>query len=763
MTSVRLIAVAVLGLPSALLIAEPPLDVYLDSLDPGWVDWSWSTTRSFSNTSPRKGGSGASIRVKHDAAWAGLFLHSNQPLPAAGLVTLKFSIHGGTAGGHRVQLLAYNSSGGTGTAIALPLTTANTWVDREVPVASLGVSEITGLVWQDAGGAAHISNYYLDDIQITREELPPLPLAVSIDVSAGRHPISPLIYGLNFADAGLAAELALPVNRWGGNATTRYNWQTDVSNRASDWYFENIPDSNPNPGQLPNGSQADRFVERNLASGTDTIMTVPLIGWTPKPPRTITCGFSVAKYGPQEDTDPYRADCGNGNHSDGSPITGNDPTDTSMAIGPDFVTAWINHLVGRYGPAGAGGVRFYNLDNEPMLWPHTHRDVHPQLTSYDEMRDRTYAYAAAIKATDPGAQTLGPVLWGWTAYFYSAADQAGGGAWWNQRPDRKAHGDVPFVEWYLQQMQAYEQTYGTRILDYFDLHYYPQSGVALAGAGDAATQAKRLRSTRSLWDATYSDESWIAEPVRLIPRMRDWVNSRYPGTKLAMTEYNFGAIDHINGAVTQADVLGIFGREGLDLATLWDPPSASEPTAYAFRMYRNYDAAGGRFGQTSVHAVSADQSIVSVYAAQRQDGRLTIMLINKSTALQAPRLAITGFEAGTARVYRYSAANLNAIVRLADLPIVAGENELSLPAASVTLLVIPPAAYPPGDFDEDTDVDAADLAHFIDCAAGPALQPKPGCTHADLDGDSDVDQRDFGLWQRCMTAPGVSAAMDCLD
>ena len=69
-------------------------------------------------------------------------------------------------------------------------------------------------------------------------------------------------------------------------------------------------------------------------------------------------------------------------------------------------------MIGRYGTAASGGVLFYNLDNEPMLWNSTHRDVHPQPLSYDELRDRTYTYGAAIKAADPGAKTLGPVVVG---------------------------------------------------------------------------------------------------------------------------------------------------------------------------------------------------------------------------------------------------------------------------------------------------------------------------------------------------------------
>ena len=270
--------------------------------------------------------------------------------------------------------------------------------------------------------------------------------SLSVDAGADRHPIDPDIYGMNFADEDLATELHLPVRRWGGNATTRYNWQNDTSNHASDWYFENIPNDNPNPGALPDGSSSDQFVDQDRRTGSATLLTMPLIGWTPKS-RAVACGFSVAKYAAQQSTDPWNADCGNGVTSGGATITGNDPLDTSVAITPAFVQGWIAHLVARYGTAAAGGVRFYDLDNEPMLWRDTHRDVHPSPTSYDEMRTRTWAYAAAIKAADASAQTLGPVVWGWTAYFWSALDWAPGGAWWNDPQDRLAHGNVPFVDW----------------------------------------------------------------------------------------------------------------------------------------------------------------------------------------------------------------------------------------------------------------------------------------------------------------------------
>ena len=242
-----------------------------------------------------------------------------------------------------------------------------------------------------------------------------------------------------------------------------------------------------------------------------------------------------------------------------------------------------------------------------------------------------------------------------------------------------------------------QQRTGTRLFDYFDEHYYPQEdGVALSPAGDAATQALRLRSTRALWDPTYVDESWISQanggkPLAWLRTMRSWVEKDYPGTRTAISEYNWGALDSMNGALAEADVLGIFGREQLGLATLWAPTKATEPWAYAYRMYRNYDGHGGRFGDTSVRAASSNQGQLAVYAATRgSDGALTILVLNKTgSSIRSPiRLRhVAGLQA--ARVFRYSPAHLHEIVRGGALAEDHGRLTTTYPASSITLLVLP--------------------------------------------------------------------------
>src|SRR5208282_4090270 len=157
--------------------------------------------------------------------------------------------------------------------------------------------------------------FYLDAISFTNQGIPPTPPPppgagpdLAVNAAAGRHPISEEIYGMNFADASLAADLRISVCRWGGNSTTRYNWQINMHNTGSDWYFENIPDGDP----VADGSASDLFVEQDLQTNSKTILTVPLIGWTPSgnSPRNhpYDCGYKVSKYGAQQSTDPWDSD-----------------------------------------------------------------------------------------------------------------------------------------------------------------------------------------------------------------------------------------------------------------------------------------------------------------------------------------------------------------------------------------------------------------------------------------------------------------------
>jgi len=279
-------------------------------------------------------------------------------------------------------------------------------------------------------------------------------------------------------------------------------------------------------------------------------------------------------------------------------------------------------------------------------------------------------YAAAIKQEDASAAVLGP------------SDFTLGG--WIGTP--AVQNNLLAGEYYLQQMAAYQKAHGSRILDYFDEHYYFQFT-------DATTQ---LASTRTLWDPTYNGGTWVEKwyfggPMQLIPRFQAWINTYYPGTKLAFSEYSIDSGKKlVTDALAEADVLGILGRQQVDFANMWSAPAPTDPIAYAFRLYRNYDGVGGEFGQTSVQATSSNQGSLSIYAATRaKDGALTVVVLNKTAAAIQTRLTVSSFtNQGAASIYSYSGANLKQIVSEGKVSLASNALEYKYPAYSATVIVI---------------------------------------------------------------------------
>ncbi len=510
--------------------------------------------------------------------------------------------------------------------------------------------------------------------------------SVSIDVNVNRRPIDPRVYGIAYGTSTQLSDLNVPLNRYGGNNTSRYNWQINADNRGQDWYFESVPEASSTAGE-----RGDTFISNTQTAGARAMITIPMLDWVAKlgSNRTKLASFSQAKYGAQTGNDwQWFPDAGNGIlKSNNQNITGNDPNDANTGNTPSMQQAWVQAMVNRWGAAGASNPRYYVLDNEHSIWHSTHRDVHPTGATMDEVLGRIKDYAAAIRAVDPGATIVGPEEWGWSGYTLSGYDQQYGSInGWSYLPDRTNHGGADYLPWMLQQLKAD----GRRLLDVFTVHYYPQGG-EFGNDTSTTMQLLRNKSTRSLWDPNYVDQTWINDKVQLIPRLRNWADTYYyAGTPIGITEYNWGAESHINGATTQADILGIFGREGLNLAARWTTPDATTPTYKAIKMYRNYDGAKSTFGDVSVSATGPNPDNVAVFAAQRTgDSALTVMVINKYLSGSTPvSLSVANFaNNGTAQVYQLTSAN--AITRLADLAFTGTTAAFSAPPQSITLLVFP--------------------------------------------------------------------------
>ena len=529
-----------------------------------------------------------------------------------------------------------------------------------------------------------------------------------VDAAAARHPISPYVYGINwYADYGLGSIMRVPLRRWGGDNTTPYNWQLDVSNSGGDWYFENGQQYNGVGNTPPGQNSFHIFHEYNLSLGSVSLGSIPLMDWVAK--SNQGCSFSVAKYGKQYATDPYNPDCGNGMMPDNQTplvnVTQTDPNDTYQPVDETFAQAWVQSLIATYGASRQGGVRMWSMDNEPEWWFGVHSDIYKNYASFDDMWKRNLRWATAVKKVDPKAMITGPVPAGWSGMLYSRVDMQSGWStspwqYWDNPTDQKAHGGLYWVPYYLSQMKQFEDQNGYRLLDVLDVHGYITPGNLTDSSSDASTESLRMTSTRGLWDPNYivpgttlQDNSGNQVAPQLIRRMHQWVDTYYPGTKLAITEYMWHALGSITGAVTQADILGIFGREELDYGTLWGPPKPTDPGAFAFKIFLNYDGAGNQFGETSVSCSSSDPDTLSLYAAQRSDSALTVLVLNKTTSdVTTDTISLASFTpAGTAQVWQYSSKNLSAIVKEPDVNVSGSGMTASFPALSMTLLVIPQA------------------------------------------------------------------------
>ncbi|MEJ0085481.1 MAG: glycoside hydrolase family 44 protein [Pseudomonadota bacterium] len=523
---------------------------------------------------------------------------------------------------------------------------------------------------------------------------PASDVSFSIDSTQDVRAISRFIYGMNGWDAVRPKNLAL--SRSGGNRMTAYNWETNDSNAGADFLNQN--DTFLGGGSVPNGA-VKGSLEDARGAGAGMIVTMPIIGYVSADHNgggdvANTANYLATRFRVSQARKPTAFT-----------LTPN------TADGFVYQDEYINFLDKTYPGAFASATTpiMVNLDNEPDLWQHTHArlrgDTNPATqagttATYAEMIQRTVEYAGAAKDVNANVQILGPVSYGWQGYvrFQDAADA-------NNRD---------FLEFYLAEMAAAGNTAGRRLLDVLDVHWYPEARGACsanpmdgcrisdaAGVGEAAVVAARVAAPRSLWDSTYRETSWIQQSlgngqgINLLPRLKDKIAANYPGTKLAITEYNYGGANHISGAIAQADVLGIFGREGLYAATLWRLEANNNFIYGGFEAFRNYNGANGSFGDTSIRAANSDAATTSVYASvdAANPARMVIVAINKDAAPKTAAIAVTHTaQFHSAQVYAVTSTS-PAGAPVAQTPINITQTnafQYSMPANSVTTLVLVP-------------------------------------------------------------------------
>ena len=443
----------------------------------------------------------------------------------------------------------------------------------------------------------------------------------TIDATSTGHAISPLIYGIN--PGGIACSnpnAPFGLCRLGGDRWSTYNWETNASNAGAPLCFQN--DAALGASDEAGKSVTD-LVSEASTRGAAALLTLPMLDYvaadkdagTPAP----DCSGDVRKSGDDYLDTRFKANVA----VKGAALVATPDTSDDSVYEDEFV-AFVKAA------AGSANVLFA-LDNQPGLWGTTQAVVHPAAPTYAEVVARNVTYAKMLRDVWPEAPISGYVGYGWTD-FESLQNS----------PDASTEGR--FLDYYLGAVADASESDGRRLIDYLDVHWFPEvyAGPSFERITDNTTTpavvAARLQAPRSLWDPSYVEDSWITrdslggQPIRLVRWLKERIAANYPGTKVAISEWNYGGGTDVSGALAAADALGIFGREDVGLAA-WKSLAGDDPFVLgAFRMFRNYDGAGAAFGDVSLPAASDAIERASVYASAdtQTPGRVVIIAINRS-------------------------------------------------------------------------------------------------------------------------------------
>jgi hypothetical protein len=488
---------------------------------------------------------------------------------------------------------------------------------------------------------------------------------IVIDAQSQLTPISSAIYGTGYfpTDVSLAG-----LNRWGGDSTGTYNWKTDDFNTGSDYWCANYSGL-VSYTAAPYTKGYDRFIAYNIANHLDTLMTIPMTGWLAKDGsyNDDCCGNNCSVISSEPNLS--KTCCVSGGTNGSTLVDGGSGT-----LDTTYMQDWVRDMVTTFGTATTGGVKYYQIDNEPDNWvnlrPDIYSSLYPPGTNCEDFSsptlagntisvdqdfiNRTFAYAKAVKSVDPAATvlfmstenptdlaSLSQLYCGASTSTYSTAN--------------------PVTVAILKQAAALETSTGQRVLDCVDFHY-PTSASAF-------------------W-TTSQPES----------KIQGWINANYPGTGTCVSEYVWPG-----DAPTQADLLGTYGRFGLRLASSWPDPNGANTSGFvpagSAQLFRNYDKKGGKFGSVSLGAASPHPG-VNVYASSDSataPTTLWIMLVNTTGgATGSMSLALRNFTATAANTFTLTSA-ANAPSSATAAPLTNGGTtiaNLSLAAGAVTLLVV---------------------------------------------------------------------------
>jgi hypothetical protein len=578
--------------------AQTDQSVYTDALANGWQNWSWATV-NLANTTPVQSGTD-SIGVSA-GPYQALYLH-HDPFDSTLYTSLNFWINGGASGGQLLQVQA-TLNGAAQTVVTLPLLAANTWTQISIPLSSLGVQtqpNLDGFWIQDRSGATQ-PTFFVDAIAIKAQ---PAPNVVNVTVNAADtlRVVDPRHFAVNTAvwDADF-------------DTTNTINLLTSMGAQAL---------------RFPGGSLSDDYHWATNTTDSNTWTWSTSFDQFAQVATTVGAqAFITADYG------------------SGTPAE---------------AAAWVqqSNVTKHY------GFKYWEIGNECYGSWETDTNTRPH-DPYTYAQ-RFQQYYTQMKAVDPTIKIGAVAVTGEDSYANYTDHPAV-----NPRTGRSHNGWTPVM---LATMRSLGVT-----PDFLIYHRYAQAPGAESDQG-----------------LLLSNGTWNTDAADLRQQLNDYLGAAAPGVELDCTENN--SVYSNPGKQTTSLVNGLFLADSVCAAmntefnsvVWWDMRNGQETTnnnsssLYGWRQYGDYgvtdsvDPAGpsdtyptfyvdrlmqhfARGGDQLLSSAS-DYSLLSVCAAQRKSGGLTLLVVNKSAnnTLNA-NITISGATPGsTGTLYSYGIPQDNA-------------------------------------------------------------------------------------------------------
>ena len=663
--------------------------IYDDALENGWEDYGWATL-NFANTKPVHSGSDSISVVDPGTSYEALYLGHAAFNPSL-YQSLSFWIYPTASGTNELGIQA-TLDGSAQTVVPLSFTTAQvkSWQQITVPLSALGVAgnaNFDGFWIRNTTGEP--LTFYVDDISLVAA-VPPNPVPLTVNPQSFVRTIDSRMYGMNIAvwdgnlsgtsTTSLAATMETGAFRFpGGSESDDYNWQTDrsVSNGSSQWVNNASTFAGITAAQ---GAQA--YVTVNYGSGTPEQAAAWVAYYNGSASGTASLGLD--SMGRNWNTVGYWAT-----------IRGSAPLATDDGF--NFLRA--SH------PAPYG-IRYWEIGNE--CYGSWENDLHGTSGSgLSGAAHDPYTYAEAFQSFYNRMLTVDSTIH-IGAVATPGEDAYGIGTHGVANPNE---GNSMHTGW-TPVMIATLKSLGVTPHFLID-HDYPQN------PGSESDQVLLQDGATVVSDAT-----------NLRQMIADYAGARSGSSiELAMTELNSVSSNPgkqstslVNG-LFMADAVGNLANTEFKACMWWDFRNGANTGGnnsallYGWRPYGDYgvvssgDVSGtqanapfptfyaaallthwGRGGDTVVSATSG-YGLLSIYAAQIQNGSLSLLVINKHpTANLTAQITLNQFTPGSAStpVYSYGKPNdsANAGITTGTATVSGSTFSYTFPSYSMTVLVV---------------------------------------------------------------------------